>query len=176
MRRCVWGEIVKSIKPILVIVTLIVIIIVIFSLMGKSQQMMVVYEGNTSKQPVKMIRGKFQGSECGMLINDLNFASQVVAPDGKTWFFDDHGCMAAWLSVRPFKDEAIIWVKDLPSDEWIDGSHAWYSRTDLTPMSYGFGAYKTRREGLIDFTTMQQAMLKGETMANLSFRNQLMEN
>jgi len=166
---------VKTFKPILIILILIGIIIGIFSLMGKSQQMIVVYEGNDSKQPLEMTVGRFQDGECGMLINDLNFASQVVAPDGKTWFFDDHGCMAAWLSARPFKDEAIIWVKDLPSGEWIDGSHAWYSRTDQTPMSYGFGAYKTYQEGLIDFATMQQAMLKGETMANLSYRKQLME-
>lgn len=136
---------------------------------------MVVYEGNSNRDPVKMAMGKFQCSECGMLINDLHFGSQVVAPDGKTWFFDDHGCMAAWLSDKSFKDEAIIWVKDLPSDEWIDGKVAWYSRTDQTPMSYGFGAYRTDKSGLVSFTMMQQAMLDGETMANLNFRKQLME-
>ena len=165
----------KQITPILVVAVLLVGIIVVFVTLGKTQQMIVVYEDNLDKVPIEMTPGQFQDSECGMLINDLDFASQVVAPDGKTWFFDDHGCMAAWLSARPFKDEAIIWVKDLPSGEWIDGSHAWYSRTDQTPMSYGFGAYMTYREGLIDFTTMQQAMLKGETMANLNFRNQLLE-
>ena len=165
----------KNIKPILVILVLILLIITIFSLLGKSQQMTVVYEGNRNRDSVKMTVGKFQCSECGMLINDLNFASQVVAPDGKTWFFDDHGCMAAWISARPFKDDAIIWVKDLPSGAWIDGKVAWYSSTDQTPMSYGFGAYRTPGEGLIAFAVMQQAMLKGETMANLNFRKQLME-
>ena len=122
----------KTIKPIIVILALIVVIITIFSLLGKSQQMIVVYEGNAKRDSLKMTAGKFQCSECGMLINDLNFASQVVAPSGKTWFFDDHGCMAVWLSARPFKDEAIIWVKDLPSGQWIDGKLAWYSRTDQT--------------------------------------------
>jgi len=166
---------VKTIKPIIVILILILVIIAIFSLLGKSQQMIVVYEGNSNRDSVRMTPGKFQCSECGMLINELNFASQVVAPSGKTWFFDDHGCMAAWLSARSFKDEAIVWVKDLPSGEWIDGKLAWYSRTDQTPMSYGFGAYRTHREGLVVFTDMQQAMLRGETLANLSFRKQLME-
>ncbi len=162
-------------KPILLILVLILVITTIFSFLGKSQQMTVVYEGNSNRDSVSMTTGKFQCGECGMLINNLNFASQVVAPDGKTWFFDDHGCMAVWLSARPFKDEAIIWVKDLPSGEWIDGKLAWYSRDDQTPMSYGFGAYRTYGEGLIGFTHMQQAMLKGETMANLSFRKQLLE-
>jgi len=165
----------KTIKPIIAILVFILVIITIFSLLGKSQQMTVVYEGNSKRDPVEMTAGKFQGSECGMVINDLNFASQVVAPDGRTWFFDDHGCMAAWLSARPFQDEVIIWVKDLPSGEWIDGKLAWYSRTDQTPMSYGFGAYRAPGEGLITFSAMQQAMLKGETMANLNFRKQLLE-
>jgi copper chaperone NosL len=166
---------VKTIKP-LIILILIIVIMTIFLLLGKSQQMTVVYEGNRNRDVIEMTSGKFQCSECGMFINDLNFASQVVAPDGKTWFFDDHGCMAAWISARPFKAEAIIWVKDLPSGAWIDGKAAWYSRRDQTPMSYGFGAYRTYGDGLIAFTVMQQAMLKGETMANLSFRKQLMEN
>ncbi|MCF7922902.1 MAG: hypothetical protein K9M55_09405 [Candidatus Marinimicrobia bacterium] len=165
----------KTFKPILFILIFIGVIISLFLLLGKSQQMTVVYEGNANRDPVKMTPGHFQCSECGMLINDLNYSSQVIVPDGRTWFFDDHGCMAAWLSAKPFKDEVIIWVKDLPSGEWIDGNLAWYSRNDQTPMSYGFGAYRTHREGLIAFAAMQQAMLKGETMANLTYRKQLME-
>jgi len=165
---------VKTLKPILVVLVLIIFIIGIFSMMGKSQQMVVVYDDNTIKDPVQMVVEKFQCGECGMLINNLDFASQVVAPDGKTWFFDDHGCTAAWLSDKPFEDDAIIWVKDLPSHQWIDGRQAWYSRTDQTPMMYGFGAYKTKQQGYISFTDMQQAMLKGETMANLNFRKELL--
>jgi len=164
----------KAITVPIIVFSILIIIVLIFVGMGKSQQMIVVYEGNANRDPVKMTAGKFQGSECGMLINDLRFASQVVAPDGKTWFFDDNGCMAAWLSDKPFKDEVIIWVKDLPTDEWIDGKLAWYSRTDATPMSYGFGAYRTYQDGYIVFADMQQAMLKGETMANLEFSKQLM--
>lgn len=165
----------KSIKPVIFILCIIAIIFGFFSFMGKSQQMTVVYEGNTNHDPVEMTVGKFQGSECGMLINDLNFASQVVAPDGRTWFFDDHGCMADWIHDKPFREAATIWVKDLPSGEWIDGKLAWYSRTDQTPMSYGFGAYRTYKDGYINFASMQDSMLKGEHMANLKFRKELME-
>ena len=165
----------KTIRTIMSVIGLIAAIVTLFTMLGRSQQLTVVYEGNANRDPVKMVEGKFQGSECGMLINDLRFASQVIAPDGKTWFFDDNGCMAAWLSDKPFQDEVIIWVKELPTDEWIDGKVAWYSRMDQTPMSYGFGAYRAYREGLIAFTVMQQAMLKGETMANLSYRAQLQE-
>lgn len=164
----------KYFKPIIIILIFITIIILVFTSLGTTQQMVVVLEGNHDKQPVPMVPGKFQGSECGMVINDLDFASQVIAPDGKTWFFDDHGCMAAWLSARPFKNEAVIWVKDLQTMTWIDGRKASYSRTDQTPMSYGFGAYSDTSAVRIDFDSMQMAMLKGETMANLSFRKQLL--
>ncbi len=163
----------KKTSQILSIIALSILIIILFLILGKSQQMTVVLAGNINKQPINMAMGKFQGSECGMVINDLKFASQVIGPDGKTWFFDDHGCMAAWISARPFKDEAIIWVKDLPSGQWIEGKHAWYSRVDQTPMSYGFGAYRSYGAGLIDFATMQQAMLNGETLVNSNFPKQL---
>ncbi len=165
----------KILKPIIIILVVITIIILIFASMGKTQQMVVVHEGNRSKQAVPMIPGKFQGSECGMVINDLNFASQVVAPNGKTWFFDDHGCMAAWIKAKPFAADAVIWVNDLTSGTWIDGRKAWYSQTDQTPMSYGFGAYATYADSLIDFASMQEHMLKGETLANLNYRKQLLE-
>lgn len=164
----------KAIKPVLLIVVLLFTIMALFILMGQSQDMVVVFQGNAEHTPIEMISGKFQGSQCGMLISDLDFASQVVATDGRTWFFDDHGCMAAWISSKPFQQEATIWVKDLSTGEWIDGRQAWYSRTDTTPMSYGFGAYKDHQEGLIDFQDMQRAMLKGETLANLTFRKELL--
>ncbi|MCF7823421.1 MAG: nitrous oxide reductase accessory protein NosL [Candidatus Marinimicrobia bacterium] len=165
----------KYIRPISIIIALLLLIILIFIAMGKTQQMIVVYEGNTRQEPVIMTPGKFQGSECGMIIHDLSYASQVIAPDGKTWFFDDHGCMAAWLNHKPFEKDAVIWVPDLDSGKWIDGRKAWYSRTDDTPMSYGFGAYSEQKDGFVDFYEMQQLMLKGETLANPSVRKQLLE-
>ncbi len=165
----------KFIVPIIIVLVLITIIGVMFISLGNLQRMTVVYEGNTTRQPIELTLGQFQDSECGMVIDDLGFASQVIAPDGRTWFFHDHGGMAAWLKTRPFQEEAVIWVHDLESGHWIDGRTAWYSRTDETPMLYGFGAYHTRRAGLIDFDTMQRYMLRGETIANPAIRKQLME-
>lgn len=34
-----------------------------------------------------MVLNKFQDSDCGMVIDTLDYASQVIAPDRKTWFF-----------------------------------------------------------------------------------------
>lgn len=137
--------------------------------------MTVVKEANTNNKPVEMDTEHFQCSECGMIIGDLRFAAQVVSGDGRTWFFDDHGCMAVWESAADFDHEPKIWVPDLISDQWIDGRIAWYSRTDTTPMSYGFGAYSERSDGYVDFETMQSLMLRGETLANPETYRELLE-
>lgn len=164
----------KYAPPIIIVLLLISMISVMFLSMGEVQKMTVVYEGNFEKLPIWMEVNHYQDSECGMIIDELSFASQVVAPDGKTWFFHDHGGMVAWLKNKPFRDEAVIWVHDLTNGGWIDGRKAWYSRTDNTPMMYGFGAYSEKLEGFIDFPTMQKHMLKGETLANPATRNQLL--
>jgi len=164
----------KYIMPISVVLILITIVLSIIISMDSVQQMTVVYAGNEEKQPLVMTQDHFQCSECGMVIQDLRFASQVIAADGKTWFFDDHGCMAVWVKQVNFQEEPKIWLRDLNSGEWVDAHSAWYSRTDSTPMLYGFGAYTEQRENYIDFSTMQNLMLKGETFANPTIRQQLL--
>ena len=47
-----------------------------------------------------MVLGKYQDSDCGMIINDLTYASQVSSDGKKTWFFHDHGGMANWLNQK----------------------------------------------------------------------------
>lgn len=165
----------KKLIPVFFVFVLISIILGVYMSVGSQQQMTVILEGNLSHQPVEMVPDKFQDSECGMIIQDLKHTCQVVSADGRTWFFDDLGCLAAWLASRPFKDEAQIWVKDLDADVWIDGRTAWYSRTEETPMSYGFGAYTNFQDGLINFKQMQTYMLRDETMANPMVRKELLD-
>ncbi len=164
----------KFAVPGLIVVILIGVIVTAFISLGNIQQMVVVEAGNTDYRPLEMTAGHFQDSECGMVIDDLEFASQVVAPDGKTWFFHDHGGMAAWLKTKPFQQNAVIWVHARDTGTWINGHTAWYSRTDETPMLYGFGAYQSWQNGFIDFNQMQGYMLRGETIANPAIRKQLL--
>ena len=165
----------KAAGPIIVIVLLVVLIGIMFFSMGEVQEMTVVKQGNATGKPVDMVKDRYQCSECGMVINNFKFAAQVISVDGKTWFFDDHGCMALWVRNGDFRKEPAIWVPDLLTGEWIDGRTAWYSRTDSTPMMYGFGAYSAHAEGYVDFPAMQDLMLKGETFANPSVRKALLE-
>jgi len=142
--------------------------------MSNSKQMVVLKEGNITQTPLDIVLGKYQDSDCGMIIDNLDYVSQVVAPDGKTWFFHDHGGMANWLKDKAFKDEAKIWVRTIDTKKYIDGRTAWYSQTDITPMRYGFGAYENKQDGFITFEEMSLKMLRGETMANPVYKKELL--
>jgi len=166
----------KKYFPYLTVLIIVAIIIVLFLSLSRSQNMTVVYVGNEEKKPIKIELGKFQDSDCGMVIDDTTYASQVISPSGKTYFFHDHGGMVNWLSTKEFKDSAIIWVMAKDTKRYIDGRSAWYSRTDHTPMLYGFGAYEKKKEALIDFETMFLHMVRGEHLANPKIKKQLLGN
>lgn len=160
--------------PYLIIITIVAFIVLLFLSLGKSQKMIVIKEGNTQKKALDIELHKYQDSDCGMVIDTLEYASQVVAPNGKTWFFHDHGGFVQWLEDKEFRDEAVIWVMSKDTKQWIDGKEAYYSLNEITPMGYGFGAYEKRQEYFVDFETMRLRMLRGETMNNPAIRKKLM--
>ena len=164
----------KNLVSLLTVGIIISVIVVIFISMSNMQNMTVVYTGNKDKQPIEIKLYKFQDSDCGMVISDITYTSQVIAPDGKTWFFHDHGGMVNWLKNKTFKDEAVIWVMTKDTKKYIDAKKAWFSRTDNTPMLYGFGAYEKKKEGFVDFETMSLLMLRGENLTNPSIKKQLL--
>ncbi len=165
----------KIIKPILIIVTFLTVIVTIFITISNKQHMVTILEGNIAKKPIPIVLNHFQDSDCGMVIDSIEYASQVVAPDGKTWFFHDHGGMIKWLEQKSFKKDATIWVHARDTKRWIDGRVAHYTRNEKTPMEYGFGAYEKNRDGLISFREMQLFTLRGETMANPTIRRELLK-
>jgi nitrous oxide reductase accessory protein NosL len=164
----------KKIAPFLIVLVFVSIIVALFLSLSKVQQMVVIKEGNIEKQALPIVLHKYQDSDCGMVIEDMTYVSQVVAPDGKTWFFHDHGGFIHWLEDKPFKDTAIIWVMSKDTKKWINAKDAFYSLNDITPMGYGFGAYEMKEDKFIDFDTMRLKMLRGETMNNPKIRKQLL--
>lgn len=153
-------------SKVFLVIGAIVIIAVIFISMANSQKMVVVKKDNLECKPLEIELGKFQDSDCGMIIESQEFASQVCAKDGKTWFFHDHGGMVHWLQDKDFKKEATIWVWAKDSKKWIKAENAFFSRNDVTPMNYGFGAYEHNETNLISFEHMGILMLRGENMTN----------
>jgi len=167
---------IKKLLPYSVVGLLIGIIIIVFLSLAKREQMVVIKEGNFEKKPLPIKLGKYQDSDCGMVIDELDYASEVIAPDGKTWFFHDHGDFVHWLSDKPFRDSAVIWVMSRDTHRWIDAKKAHYTLNENTPMGYGFGAYEksdNNSSQMVDYETMRLKMLRGETMRNPKIRKQL---
>jgi len=164
----------KKLMPLFTILIIVGVIVLLFLSLGKMQHMVVIKEGNLEKIPLEIVLKKYQDSDCGMVIEDLTYASQVVALDGKTWFFHDHGGFVNWLKDKSFKDDAVIWVMSRDTKEWIDGRKAYYSLNEITPMGYGFGAYKNKQNGFVNFKEMSLKMLRGETMNNPKIKKQLL--
>jgi competence protein ComGC len=164
----------KRIMPFLIVLVIISIIVGLFLSLASKQQMIVVQGGNFKRLPLVMQVDKYQDSDCGMVINDLKDASQVIAPDGKTWFFHDHGGLVHWLEDKSFKDDVKVWVKSRDTKKWIDAKDAFYSLTDKTAMGFGFGAYENKSDKYVDFDTMRLKMLRGETLKNPLIKKQLL--
>ncbi len=164
----------KKFAPILILIVFVLIIVLVFLSLSKSQNMVVIKEGNTQRVALPMELHKYQDSFCGMVIDDLTYASQIVAPDGKTWFFHDHGDFVKWLKDKPFAKDAVIWVHAIDTNRWIDGKKAFYTRNEVTPMGYGFGAYEHKKEGMISYDEMRLKTLRGETMRDPKIRKQLL--
>ena len=169
------GEILKSLKPILIIIGIISIIITVFLTLAKKQNMVTIKKGNISHQPIDIKLHHYQDSQCGMVIDTIKYSSEVISPDGRTWFFHDHGGMIKWLEDKKFKNSATIWVHAIDTNRWIDGKKAHYTRDENTPMKYGFGAYENSKNGTISFDEMRLLTLRGETMVNPIIRKELLK-
>jgi len=164
----------KKFMPILISVLFVGVLAAVFFSLASSKRMIVVQEGNLKQLPMEMEKGIYQDSDCGMVIDDLRDASQVIAKNGRSWFFHDHGGFVKWLEDKEFRDSAKIWVMSRDTKRWIEAKDAFYSVTDETPMGYGFGAYEKSSEAFIDFDTMRLRVLRGETLQNPAIRKQLL--
>ncbi len=164
----------KKITPFLFISVFILLIVALFLSLGNVQKMVVIKEGNIDKVPLEIILHKYQDSDCGMIIDDMTYVSEVIAPDGKTWFFHDHGGFIHWLEDKSFKDKAVIWVRTKDTKRWLHAEDAYYSLNDITPMGYGFGAYENNQKNFVSYKTFKLKMLRGETMQDPKIRKKLL--
>lgn len=167
---------INRLAPYFMLFVLAAIIVALFLSLAETKKMIVIQEGNLNQTPIEVVAGKFQDSDCGMVINDLTDLSQVIIKNGKSWFFHDHGGLIKWLEDKDFRQSAVIWVMSRDSKRYIDAREAHYSLTDDTAMGYGFGAYENSKESHVDFDTMRLRMLRGETLRNPSIKKQLLGN
>lgn len=87
-----------------------------------------------------------QCAHCRMMVVDVRFAAQLVAPGEEPKFFDDIGCLRAFLSARPaLAADTVAYVADHRTKAWVPAAKAVYVRNPAldTPMSSHVIAFAT---------------------------------
>ena len=107
-------------------------------------------------------------ARCVMVVSDRKNTTQVKDPQtGKKYMFDDIGCAILWFKDEniTWKDEAIIWITEVNTGEWIDARTAFYDTENITSMAYGFSAHKSKesiKEGqeIVDYDEVLRRVIK----------------
>ena len=164
----------KKILPTLISIFMVAIIAIIFISISKDNGPTTIVEGNTMMRALDIDINHTNDTQCAMIISSIENTAQLVAPDGRTWFFDDPGCMVLWMKDKPFKDKAKLWVHTIDTKKWIDAREANYGISDHSAMHYGFGARENSTKTTIYFDEMYLRMLRGENLTNPKIRKKLL--
>lgn len=137
-----------------------------------------VVHGNAEKQPLEIVFEKYFCSQDRVPIKELFNTAQAVRANGDTYFFNDVGSFLLWLNRQEDKDELVTWVYAQDTERYVPAKGAWYSRVEITPMGYGFGAYEYHIYGTADyyFNEAERFALRGETLWHPMVRSLLIEN
>ncbi len=164
----------KKLAPIFTTIAIMAIIMILFSSLAKQEQMITVYKDNPKQVPLPLSLHHLQDPQCAMVVEKNEFAAQLAAKSGKTWVFDEIGCLVLWQEDKVFVDAPKLWVYTMDSKKWIAAQKAHYSANEHTPMKHGFGAYEYPDATLIDYEEMRQRVLRGEDMTNPRIRKKLL--
>ena len=148
-----------------------IIFFILLVLFSGCEKKSLVFEGNVEKKPLDFKLGIVQCPQCHMETLSLTNTAQAVMEDGKTYIFDDAGCLVLWINEHHVEiDKTILWVYANDSKHYIDAHKAQYRLGERTPMGYGFGIYEKAVENSISFEKMRLKMLRGENMTNPKIR------
>lgn len=86
--------------------------------------------------PEDPIWGKQTCASCAMLVSAPRFAAQLAASNGEVHYFDDVGCLAAYLAQRT-RATGQAWVR-AEAGGWVKAELAHFASGAKTPMDYGF--------------------------------------
>lgn len=112
--------------------------------------------------PKEPVWGKQPCEHCAMLLSEKEHGAQLVSTGGERFYFDDLGCMVAWLDAHP-AEAAHKWVHTADSQAWLAVEKAGFDRAAHTPMDFGFIA--TAKPGPVDWqqvTAVVRQKLKGK--------------
>jgi copper chaperone NosL len=94
--------------------------------------------------PAEIRLGEDACAHCRMTIISRRTAAQIVARGEEPVFFDDLRCLNEYREAVRLPDDAVVYVADVASGEWIDEHDAVITQgPQQTPM--GSGLVATRR-------------------------------
>jgi len=104
---------------------------------------------------------------CKMGLDEPKYNVQAINQNGEVRWYDDIGCLAEDMREGTWKnwggDKSVIWIGDADTGKWLDARKAWYRFGDRTPMGYGYGAKKEKKDEYFDFETTIKRIDEGKT-------------
>lgn len=98
--------------------------------------------GTGELHPVTIDLGRDTCSHCRMAIVSPSTAAELLAPGEEPRIFDDLGCLRDFVAATPLPPEAVVWVADHRTGEWVDARRATFTSTAVaTPMGSGLLAH-----------------------------------
>ncbi|MGA9526106.1 MAG: hypothetical protein WBV82_31900 [Myxococcaceae bacterium] len=88
-------------------------------------------------EPAEPVWGKQACGHCSMLVTEKPPSAQLTLSNGTRRFFDDVGCLVAYLD-REGQSPHAMWVRK--GDAWVSAVEARYASGVVTPMDFGFVA------------------------------------
>lgn len=95
--------------------------------------------------PATLEVGRQPCDHCRMTVSDARFAGQLVAPGEEPRFFDDIGCLMAYLRDREVPPGVVAFVADHRTRDWLRAADAVYTKVEslATPMNSHVIAHAT---------------------------------
>lgn len=117
-------------------------------------------------RPVPIVLNEESCSQCRMAVSQREFAAEAVDPGGAVHYFDDIGCLAAWVRAQKPPDTIGLFVVDYGNGAWLDARSAFYVRSTLvqTPMSYGLVAFGKRSDAAAAAERLQGQIVTWEEL------------
>lgn len=105
---------------------------------------------------------------CLMGLADPKYSAQSINTRGDVVWFDDLGCLIFWIEKPDWEkfegENAVSYIADSETGEWLKVEEAWYTYGKQTPMGYGYSAIRNRVDSAIDYATTVQRIKDGITM------------
>lgn len=95
-------------------------------------------------QPAALDTKNTECAHCRMIVSDIHYAAQIVAPGEEPRFFDDVGCLRDYLKGGgAVPTGAVAFVADHRTGEWVKAADAVYTKIVgySTPMDSGLIAH-----------------------------------